>query len=227
MTSATTTVRKRYDAFAPEYDRWDAEHRSVADHRRTLLRHLRGKILEVGIGTGLDLPRYGKNADVVACDISGRMLGKSAMRLSKMGEHQVKLVKMDAQKLMFLDGTFDVVVGMFLFCSVDDPGKVAREIKRVLKPGGQLVTLGYHSERVVPVLRRAGLKIISTKEWPSGDRPIGQIIAERAPIANLPTARRPGRVEASPVVSDRKQMKTRRNKSATGAAPVMVPHPDR
>jgi ubiquinone/menaquinone biosynthesis C-methylase UbiE len=64
-----------------------------------------------------------------------------------MGEHRIKLVKMDAQRLLFLDDTFDAVVGMFLFCSVERPVKVARKIKRVLKPGGRFVALGYHSGR--------------------------------------------------------------------------------
>lgn len=49
-------LRRKYDAFASAYDRWDAEHRSVTDHWRKLVRPLRGKILEIGVGTGLNLP---------------------------------------------------------------------------------------------------------------------------------------------------------------------------
>lgn len=172
--------KEKYDAFAPDYDRWDADHRSVGKHRRALLRPLRGRILEVGVGTGLNLPCYRKGADVIACDISGKMLKQAVSRLSKMGEHRIKLVKMNAQKLLFLDDTFDVVVGMFLFCSVDKPRKAAREICRVLKPGGRFVALCYHSSRDLTLLRRAGLEIVTTKEWSSGDRPIYQIVAERA-----------------------------------------------
>ena len=180
MASKKSPIKIKHSAFTSAYDRWDAEHRSVAKHRRTLLRPLRGKILEIGIGTGLDLPCYRMRADVTACDISGGILKRAAARLSELIDHRIKLVKMDAHKLLFLNDTFDNVVGMFLFCSVEAPGKVAREIKRVLKPGGRFVTLGYHNDRVLLVLRRAGLKIVSAKELPSGDRPIGQIIAARA-----------------------------------------------
>ena len=170
----------KHDAFVSAYDCWDTRHRAVAKHRRALLRPLRGKILEIGIGTGLDLPCYRKKADVTACDISGGILKQAVARLSELKDHRIKLVKMDAHRLLFLNETFDNVVGTFLFCSVAAPGQVAREIKRVLKPGGRFVTLGYHNDRVLPVLRRAGLKIVLAKELPSGDRPIGQIIAARA-----------------------------------------------
>jgi ubiquinone/menaquinone biosynthesis C-methylase UbiE len=184
MTTPPARIKKKYDSFAATYDQWDAEHRAVTGLRRNLLRPLQGKILEIAVGTGLDLPFYRNRADVTACDISAGMLKKAAERLADLADHRIKLMKMDAHKLLFLNETFDVVVGTFVFCSVDDPWKVAREIKRVLKPGGRLVTLGYHSERVRQILHRAGLKIVAGKEWPAGDRPVGQIVAERATARN-------------------------------------------
>ncbi|MEO6994465.1 MAG: class I SAM-dependent methyltransferase [Lacunisphaera sp.] len=180
MISTTATIKRRFDALASSYDRWDAEHRSVTKRRLSLLRPLRGKILEIAVGTGLNLPCYRKGADVTACDISGGMLNHAATRLAGLDQNQIKLMKTDAHKLFFLDGTFDVVVGTFLFCSVDNPGKVAREIRRVLKPSGRFVTLGYRTEKVLQLLGRAGLKIVSSKEWASEGRPIGQIVATRA-----------------------------------------------
>lgn len=208
MSSSTISRHDRFTAFAPGFDRWEGAHPSVAKQRHALLRPLRGRILEVGVGTGIDLPCYRQGADVTACDISWRMLQQAVFRLSKMGGHRIKLVKMDARRLLFLDGTFDAVVGMFLLCSVEQPGKAAREIRRVLKPGGRFVALDYHAGRAMLILRRAGLAIVSTKEWPSGDHLIGQIIAERATLVNLRTAHRPGRVEASPDISVLQKMKT-------------------
>ena len=180
-------VKVKYDAFAFKYDWWDAVHRSVEKQRRSLLHALAGKILEIGVGTGLNLPCYRRNADVTGCDISGRMLRRAVDRLTKLGEHRIKLLLMDAHQLLFLNNSFDAVVGIFLFCSVDDPGRVAREITRVLRPGGQFVTLGYHTGRVERILGRAGLKVISTRECTTDDDPVGQIVAVKEP--KLPSAK--------------------------------------
>ncbi len=185
--STKSKMKVKFDAVAFKYDRWDAVHRSVEKPRRSLLRRLGGKILEIGVGTGLNLPCYRRNADVTGCDISGKMLKRAVDRLTKMGEHRIKLLLMEAHQLLFLNGSFDAVVGIFLFCSVDDPIRVAREIKRVLRPGGQFVTLGYHTGRVERILGRAGLKVISTRECTSEEDPVGEIVAVKDP--KLPSAK--------------------------------------
>ncbi len=173
-------MKVKFDAVAFKYDRWDAEHRSVGKHRRSLLHPLGGKILEIGVGTGLNLPCYRRNADVTGCDISGKMLRRAVDRLTTLGEHRIKLLLMDAHQLLFLNNSFDVV-GIFLFCSVDDPIRVAREIRRVLRPGGQFVTLGYHTGHVERILGRAGLKVVSTRECTSEEDPVGEIVAVKKP----------------------------------------------
>lgn len=215
-------IKNRYDAIASTYDRWDAEHRAVERLRRILLRPLRGKILEIAVGTGLNLPCYCKQADVTACDISAGMLKKAAARLADMADHRIKLARMDAHKLLFMGETFDVVVGTFVFCSVDEPGKVAREIKRVLKPGGRLVTIGYHHDKVLRLLRRAGLKIVSAQDCSADERPVGQIVAVKASIESAPAALA-ARRRAQRDVSALKRMATNKQGTSSDTASASTP----
>lgn len=106
---------KKYDAFASTYDQWDAEHRSLARQRRQLVRRLSGKILEVGVGTGLNLEFYPERADVTAIDVSRDMLEAAVHRLNGTWDHRVKLLRSNAERTPFIDDTFDVVVGTFVF----------------------------------------------------------------------------------------------------------------
>ncbi len=105
--------------------------------RRQTFPLLRGNVLEIGIGTGVNLPLYGPEAHVTGCDASGEMLAWAARR----SHNGAALTQSDVQTLPFPDGSFDLVTASFLFCSVTDPARGLAEAHRVLRAGGKLVLL--------------------------------------------------------------------------------------
>ncbi len=98
------------------------------------------RVLEVGVGIGINFPYYPHTARVTAIDISERMIERAKARSKRLGA-DVELELMDAQHLPFDAETFDVVVATFVFCSVPDPIAGLSEARRVLRPGGQLLLL--------------------------------------------------------------------------------------
>jgi len=140
----TATTRKRYNRGARFYDVQQAA------MERLVFRRLRkqfwakapaaGSILEVGVGTGVNISHYPGGAHVTAIDLSDQMLARAKRRAERL-HATVDLALMDAQHLEFQDATFDAVVATCVFCSVPDPVAGLREAWRVLKPGGKLVLL--------------------------------------------------------------------------------------
>ena len=106
--------------------------------RRRLFPHLRGDVLELGVGTGVNLSLYGPEARVVACDASGQVLKQAARRRL---QARVRFVQADAQRLPFASGSFAATTASLLFCSVRDPVQGLREARRVLRRDGRLVLL--------------------------------------------------------------------------------------
>ncbi len=100
-----------------------------------------GRILEVGVGTGLMLPFYGPAAtEVVGIDLSSGMLDQTA-KISSGFSFPVRLKQMDVENLQLEAGVFDTVVSAFVFCSVQDPLQGLSECRRVLRPGGRLILM--------------------------------------------------------------------------------------
>lgn len=106
--------------------------------RRELIEKARGKVLEVGVGTGLNLPFYREDVEVVGVDLSEKMLEKGRKKAIRA---KVMLLKADARSLPFLDGSFDTVVSTFFLCVIPKKEEVLREIRRVLKPDGVLLAM--------------------------------------------------------------------------------------
>ena len=107
--------------------------------RADLFKNLKGDVLEVGVGTGRNFPHYPQTEEVqmTAIDVADKMLTRARER-EKERDLNVNLQLADVQALPFEDGSFDVVLATTVFCSVADPVQGLREIKRVVKPGGEL-----------------------------------------------------------------------------------------
>ncbi len=156
---ATDLTRKRYDRNARGFDRMEAmvERRRMAGWRATLWTRVRGpRVLELGVGTGKNMPYYPPGSSVTAIDLSPRMLDVARGRAAGDGI-DVQLFEADVQRLPFADASFDTVAATFVFCSVPEPVLGLREARRVLVPGGQLLLLEHvlSENRLLRPLMRA------------------------------------------------------------------------
>ena len=111
------------------------------------------RILEVGVGTGINISLYPRNCQVTGIDLSTPMLEKAHERVSRDGLSNVRLFEMDAAKLTFPDSSFDIVYAPYLVSVVPDPVQVAREMRRVCRPGGKIIILN-HFRSANPILSR-------------------------------------------------------------------------
>jgi len=163
-------VERAYELYAPVYDfifDW-----IFAPGRSAAIRQLDLKanetVLEVGIGTGLNLPLYPPSCRLTGIDLSQEMLDKAVERAQKLAMPNVVLKVMDATSMDFAENEFDKAVATYTISAVPDPVAVLREMRRVVKPGGTLVILNhFRSERrlsgrledlVAPVCTRLGWK---------------------------------------------------------------------
>jgi phosphatidylethanolamine/phosphatidyl-N-methylethanolamine N-methyltransferase len=163
------------DAVAKAYARWapiyDIVFGSVFDRGRkasiAAAERIGGRILEVGVGTGLSLPDYKWTNRITGVDLSAPMLRKAKGRVA---EHRLTnvdgLAVMDAQHLGFQDAVFDVVVAQYVITAVPDPEATLDEFARVLKPGGEIILVNHlgaetglrsaFERSFAPVARRLG-----------------------------------------------------------------------
>jgi phosphatidylethanolamine/phosphatidyl-N-methylethanolamine N-methyltransferase len=138
-------VERAYARWAPIYD---LVFGAVFDRGRkasiAAAERIGGRILEVGVGTGLSLPEYGWVNRVTGVDLSAPMLRKAKARVV---EHRLTNVEglavMDAQHLGFRDAAFDVVVAQYVITAVPDPEATLNEFARVLKPGGEIILVNH------------------------------------------------------------------------------------
>ncbi|AEM74777.1 class I SAM-dependent methyltransferase [Caldicellulosiruptor acetigenus] len=153
MRDKTEIIRKRYDRAAKYYDAVEnmMEKKWFSRWRKLLFSFVKGpKVLEVGVGTGKNMPYYSQDWEIVAIDFSPKMLEKAKERSAKLNL-QVDLRLMDVQHLEFSDNSFDTVVTACVFCSVPDPILGLREIRRVLKDDGVLVMLEHVRSKKEPI----------------------------------------------------------------------------
>lgn len=101
------------------------------------------RVLEVGVGTGINLPLYPRNCRVTGIDLSASMLVKARERVLQKGLPNVRLHEMDAANLTFPDEIFDIVYAPYVISVVPDPVRVVREMRRVCRPGGKIVILNH------------------------------------------------------------------------------------
>jgi ubiquinone/menaquinone biosynthesis C-methylase UbiE len=139
----------RYSRIAELYDAVDyvSETSYFSKSRKQLLAKVQGKILEVGIGTGQSFKDYPPDQEIVGIDISEKMLGKASEK-AKNYVGKVELHHADVQDLPFKDNTFDTIFTSFVFCSVTDPVKGLKQLKRVLKKDGRILMLEHVRSKV-------------------------------------------------------------------------------
>jgi phosphatidylethanolamine/phosphatidyl-N-methylethanolamine N-methyltransferase len=163
-------VEQAYDRWAPIYDLVFggvfSKGRSAAI---VATNAIGGRVLEVGVGTGISLPLYGSNVRIFGTDISEAMLKKAKQRVAELRLKNVEgLAVMDAEKLEFPDNSFDVVMAQYVVTAVPNPEVALDEFARVLRPGGELIILTrvsadagmrrFIEQRLQPVVRRLGFR---------------------------------------------------------------------
>jgi phosphatidylethanolamine/phosphatidyl-N-methylethanolamine N-methyltransferase len=144
---AAEDVRVAYRRWAPFYDATFGK-LVEAGVKQTVARAnmFEGRLLEVGVGTGLALPHYANGLRVTGIDLSSDMLDLAKTRIA--GKHALNieaLLEMDATALEFPDGHFDIAVAMYVLTVVPDPAKVIHELARVTKPGGTILIANHFS----------------------------------------------------------------------------------
>src|SRR6266567_734534 len=194
-----STVEKAYARWAPVYDLVFGKVFQAGRIAATAAaERVGGRILEVGVGTGIALPDYAPTNRLVGIDISAPMLRKAQERVVEHGLTNVEaLAVMDAKHLAFPDNFFDVVVAQFVITAVPDPEATLDEFARVVKPGGEIILVNHIGAEsgprkvfelaFAPLARRLGWR----PEFPWGrltawhDRTGGIHFIERRPMKPL------------------------------------------
>jgi ubiquinone/menaquinone biosynthesis C-methylase UbiE len=141
MEDVSKKIQRRYNRISGVYEIMDKMIKT--EWRKELLSQVSGDVLEVGIGTGTNLFYYPSDiSSLTGVDFSQGMLKHAFEKLSK-GDFPfpVKLIEADIQKLPFPDHSFDSIVSTCVFCSVPDPIKGLKELRRVCKPNGRIFML--------------------------------------------------------------------------------------
>ena len=197
MTDETATARQRrvWDNGAPSYDKQIALFEKIwfAGGREWLGARARGRVLEVAIGTGRNLPHYPPDVTLTGVELSPAMLAIARQRAADLGR-DVDLREGDAEHLPFADASFDTVVCALSLCTIPNPGAAVAEMRRVLGPGGRLLLLdhigstwppvyaaqwlleritiraaGEHfTRRQLPLVKAAGFQIVETERLKAG-----------------------------------------------------------
>ncbi len=171
---ARDVMEKAYARWAPIYDVLCGP--VFVNGRRAAARSARsvgGRILEIGVGTGLSFDDYDATTEITGIDISEPMIARARARISRGNYPFVKeLAVMDAHELFYPGASFDCVVGQFVITLVENPERVLSECARVVRPGGQIILVNHlYSERglaaaVERVLARKAHKLGLRPEFP-------------------------------------------------------------
>lgn len=188
VSMSDTDVRRAYKRWAPIYDHTFGKI-VEAGVQQTVARanQIGGKLLEVGVGTGLALPFYGKNMRVTGIDLSPDMLARARERAEK---HTIKnidtLEVMDATATGYGDESFDIAVAMYVLTVVPDPAAVMHEMARVVKAGGTVLVAGHFSTQGFTGVIEKSLAKHSPKLGWRPDFPIDNVlVSEKLRLVSL------------------------------------------
>ena len=193
-------VEQAYDRWAPVYDLvFGGVFSKGRDAAIQATNKLSGRVLEVGVGTGISLPLYAPHVRIFGTDISEAMLKKAKRRVAELRLKNIEgLAVMDAEKLEFPDNSFDVVMAQYVVTAVPNPEAALDEFARVLRVGGELIILTrvsaddgmrrFIEQRLQPVVRRLGFRTAEFAwsrytKWLQGAR--GMELVERRLIPPL------------------------------------------
>jgi len=155
----------RWERASSFYDLFfGAEQRRLEPHKRRVFSRARGRVLIVGVGTGLDLALLPQELDVVAIDISPGMLERARERAQSWAG-RCELLQEDVRSLSFADGSFDTVLGACVFCSVPQPARGLREVRRVLRKDGRLLLVEHVRSRLGPVAVMQDLMTLASRRF--------------------------------------------------------------
>jgi len=155
---ASRRVEKVYGILARVYD--DFFDWALGPGRRRAVSRLAvapgDRVLEVGVGTGLSLPEYPADCEVIGIDISEPMLERARLRLAGMRPARVRVEHMDAREIRFPDAYFDKVLAPYVISVVPDPDRVLAEMVRVCRPGGTIIVVNkfQSATRIVAAVER-------------------------------------------------------------------------
>lgn len=138
---STAGVTRAYDRWAPIYDLvFGAVFRRGRSDAIVAAERVGGRIIEVGVGTGISLPQYARSSRIVAVDLSDAMLNKARARVREQHLSNVELVTVgDAENLQFADNSFDVVVAQYVVTACPHPERALDEFVRICRPGGEII----------------------------------------------------------------------------------------
>jgi ubiquinone/menaquinone biosynthesis C-methylase UbiE len=161
MDVTNADVRRVFDKLADQYDQqmevW--ERRLFAGSRQWVVGQARGRVVEIAVGTGLNLPLYSADTQVIGIELSEQMLKLARRRVVEAGlGDRVELRQGDVQALELDDGCADTVVSTFTICTIPNPAAAIDEARRVLRPGGRFV-LAEHGPSSVTLIR-AGMRLL-------------------------------------------------------------------
>jgi phosphatidylethanolamine/phosphatidyl-N-methylethanolamine N-methyltransferase len=168
-------VTSTYRRWAPVYDGTFGRITRMGRNRAVAaVNQGRGRVLEVGVGTGLSLSSYAPHLQVTGIDYSDDMLARARERVAREGlAHVTELRQMDARELDFPTAHFDTVVAMYLVSVVPEPERVMAEIARACKPGGQVIIVNHFARETGPLawVERAFAPLADRLGWhPDFDR---------------------------------------------------------
>ena len=188
-------ITSSYRRWAPIYDMTFGRITNTGRrHATRVVNQTGGRVLEVGVGTGLALPFYAPEVEVTGIDFSEEMLARARAKVDEEKLTHVRdLRQMDARHLDFPDASFDIVVAMHLISVVPDPEQVMAEMARVCKPGGQILLVNHFAREVgwLAWLERKFAPLANWIGWHSNfpkDRVMGVqelYLAEETPLTAL------------------------------------------